>query len=79
MPLFNYLCTHCNSLGRVILDKEPKEFVCKICNYSASRVFEGPTTQVKEIKDNGFMPKRIEQIQDMEKLIQDRNNETKKS
>lgn len=87
MPLFNFKCDNCGRTKRVISDIAPETFYCDpdhgknpygTCGGVYERAYEGPTQKVTEIKDNGYMPKRIEQLQDMEGLLQERNNASKK-
>jgi len=74
MPTYNFKCSKCSGEFQKLLPhltdfKRP----CPKCGEPSEYVGRGPTTRVVEVRDNGFMPKKIEQLADIEDLVRDRS------
>ena len=74
MPIFNLICPQCDRRTRKLianpanLDKMP----CGVCDGTLVRDGEGPTSRVIEVRDNGLMPKKVEQLANIDELIKNR-------
>jgi hypothetical protein len=79
MPVYNTRCSKCWSKRRILttctsFDSIPiVEKVCPKCNYVLVRDASGPSTSVKEVLDNGAMPKAVERFADIEGTMAERN------
>lgn len=79
MPMFNYKCPKCGFLMHKLMSIEdcprkdglhcPKDHTELVRDYST-----GPSTQTKEILDNGLMPKAVERYTDAEKIYDDNSH-----
>jgi DNA-directed RNA polymerase subunit RPC12/RpoP len=74
MPLYHYICSKCFESDRRLLSvEEGKKYqLCKRCSYQLIRVPQPPSTHVKEILDNGAMPKAVERFSEAERLNKER-------
>jgi hypothetical protein len=71
MPLFKLACPKCGHVVKKIGRTTPK-VVCKECDIIMERQMAPPDVQVKEVLDNGAMPRRVERFKDAEQLFRDR-------
>lgn len=75
MPLFNLVCSSCGVRTRRLckaVDLADKALTCESCgSKDLVREPDPPTTQVKEVLDNGIMTKRLERYADAERLTHD--------
>jgi hypothetical protein len=80
MPRYFFGCDSCGAnvqrIFRITFEKLPPgkkadAVKCK-CGATLFRMHTPPTTQVKEILDNGIMAHRIERLKDVEQLAKDR-------
>jgi hypothetical protein len=72
MPLFNIRCDSCGfSARRIVKQFSDISLVCS-CGQELRRDTTGPSTQTKEILDDGFMPRSIERLADADYLIKER-------
>jgi hypothetical protein len=71
MPLYKMVCPKCGILIKKI-SKQLPTIVCEKCSVLMERAMSPPESQVKEVLDNGFMPKRIERFKDTESLFKNR-------
>ena len=64
MPLYNFRCVSCAAEWKGLLKLEDVELKrsCTMCGGDLERAMQGPSTQVKEIFDNGIMSRRVELI-----------------
>lgn len=72
MPIFNFECPNCGEHVRKFLPHLSEDKPCPKCETIMVRSGEGPTSRVVEIRDNGLMPKKVEQLADIEELIKNR-------
>ena len=63
MPVFNFTCPGCGEHVRKLLPHLTYDKFCPKCNTKLERTALGPTTRIVEVRDNGLMPKRVEQVQ----------------
>lgn len=75
MACFNYKCPNCSKETRRIVPKPTVTF-CDECNVEMVRAPKPPTTQVKEVLDNGLMPRKVERLRDAEDLNRNRTKKT---
>lgn len=68
MPVFNFKCLSCGDLSRRLLPHLSETKICLLCGATLERVSAGPTTKVIEVRDNGFMPKQVEQLANLDEL-----------
>ena len=76
MALFNFKCTLCAATVRRLATKEPV-VECGKCKIVMIRDNNPPKTQVKEVLDNGNMPRRLERYKDAEELHRNRGKDKK--
>src|SRR4051812_23245057 len=72
MPVFNLICPGCGIRLRKLLPRMTDDLPCPNCTVKLARDGEGPTTRVIEVRDNGVMPKKVEQLADIDELIKNR-------
>jgi hypothetical protein len=72
MALFNYMCL-CGNIKRIFL-KNAVSIPCDKCKGVMQRNPKGPSTQVMEKLDNGFMIKTLERYADAERIFQERHD-----
>jgi hypothetical protein len=78
MPIYNLECFCCGHKFRKLAPKPPEDLHCPKCSESpVSWSGKGPTQRVVEVRDNGLMPKKVEQLADIDEMVRDRS--TKKS
>jgi hypothetical protein len=73
MPLYHFECIQCGQVVRKILkaqDLAQTEVLC--CDTPCRRTPRPPSTQVKEVLDNGLMTKKVERLSDAERLFRER-------
>ncbi len=78
MAVYTLFCHTCDTATRKVA-KKPPELQCSVCGETL-KFSPGETTfQVKEIIDNGAMPRRVEVLKDINKLMKERskNDSTK--
>lgn len=75
MPLFNFTCPACGEHVRKILPHLTEERRCPKCDAILKRTPNAPTTRVIEVRDNGLMPRQVEQLADVEEMIRERSTE----
>lgn len=76
MAIYNLVCPKCGSRVRKISNKPEAldNLPCpKGCDGVLVRNGEGPTSRIVEIRDNGFMPKKVEQLANISELVRDRS------
>jgi hypothetical protein len=80
MPRYFFGCDSCGAnvhrifrttFEKLLPEKKADAVKCK-CGATLVRVHSPPTTQVKEILDNGAMAHRIERLADVERMAKDR-------
>ena len=79
MPIFYFKCKSCEKITRKIANSEPKDIPCKYCKSNTVRTPDAPHADIKEFRDNGFAPKRIEAYHDIKELLEERDAATKPS
>lgn len=70
MALYSMEC-ECGNKKR-ILASEPK-CVCSRCGKNMHRAGTGPSSRVIEVRDNGLMHKKVEQLADIQDLVKERS------
>lgn len=75
MALFKYQCNTCKKLTRLLLPSRPKLEACE-CGGKQSFITDTQAL-VMETRDNGIMPRKVEQIQDVERMVKDRSTDPK--
>ena len=71
MPIFTWKCPSCGEVTRKILKGRPTLGTC--CCGGQLEFVSGLTTRVVEVRDNGLMPKKVEQLQGVQDLVRDRS------
>jgi len=74
MPIYNFKCPECGEDFRKVLPhltehKKP----CPKCGKAAEYTGKGPTSRIVEVRDNGFMPKKVEQLADIDEIVKERS------
>lgn len=78
MPIYNLECACCGHKLRKLAAQPPKDQDCPSCTEGPmSWQGQGPTQRVVEVRDNGLMPKKVEQLADIDEMVRDRST-TKK-
>lgn len=78
MPIYNFRCPKCEKdFSRLLPHLSEYEKPCPICKELSPHIGKGPTQRVVEVRDNGLMPKKVEQLADIDEMVRDRS--TKKS
>lgn len=67
MPVFNTRCKKCGDTGRVLANRRPSLIPCSKCD-GPTEFVNSMTTKVVEVRDNGVMPKKVEQLADIEQI-----------
>lgn len=76
MPLFSFNCPTCKEKIRRILPIAPVEpFPCPKCESTLERGSAAPTSRVIEVRDNGIMPRQVEQLVDIGDMIKERSTD----
>lgn len=70
MPIYTWKCLDCGEVTRKILKDRPELFKC--CCGGQLEFTTDTTTRVVEVRDNGLMPKKVEQLSGIEDLIKNR-------
>jgi len=76
MAVYNWECKVCHTKSRKILPARPKLGACS-CGGQLEFVNE-MTTRVVEVRDNGWMPKKVEQLVGVKEMIASRSTDPKK-
>ena len=77
MPSYRFSCPKCNKdVNRVMSSPEGKEIKCRTCQSVMTRSVTGPTSRIVETRDNGIMPRAVEQIADVERIVKERSQLT---
>ena len=71
MPLFKLTCPKCGKAVKKLGKTTPKVW-CEECQVIMERQMAPPDVQVKEVLDNGAMPRKVERFKDAEQLFRDR-------
>lgn len=77
MPLFYGKCKDCDAEKKFLTVSgdfdtiDESKFVCK-CGGLIVRNAKGPFTAIKEVLDNGCMPRAVERFEDIEEMKQER-------
>ena len=72
-----YKCNLCkNHTTKIVMKQEDVQgFLWCFCGGVMERApLKGPTSTVVEIRDNGIMPRRIEQMQDIKEILKERSD-----
>jgi len=78
MPIFNFKCDKCSKESRKILPKRPEAAPqCTDCGGNQSYV-SNLHTIVLETFDDGWMPKKVYRLRDIEQLKKDRQEDFEK-
>lgn len=78
MPIYNLECSCCGHKFKKLLSKPPEGLPCPQCSESpVTWQGQGPTQRIVEVRDNGLMPKKVEQLANISEMVQERS--TKKS
>jgi hypothetical protein len=77
MPLFYGKCSNCGSRKKFLTDEGDWDSISESklrcsCSGKYIRDARGPFSSVKEILDNGAMPRAVERFEDIEELKRDR-------
>ena len=75
---YRYYCKVCDEQTFLFANK-PAATACRKCGGKTKRTAKGPTQQVRETKDNGWMPQAVDQLQNEEDLHTQRNEFEKAS
>lgn len=83
MPVFHFICAGCKRTSRRLLPRSPFEEVlkddgqrqCLDCGALLKWVPEAPSSRVVEVRDNGMMPRKVEQLADIAEIIKERSTE----
>jgi hypothetical protein len=74
MPLFRFYCKKCGLRSARILEPEVvAHTLCKVCGEPLAREVTPPSSDLKEVVDNGIMHKRLEIYPDARKLLDERS------
>lgn len=75
MPIYNLECVCCGHKFRKLASAPPESRLqCPQCKEdSAEWSGKGPTARVVEVRDNGLMPKKVEQLADIDELVKERS------
>jgi hypothetical protein len=74
VPVYNLVCGACHKPERKLCTPEQlrdRSLKCSACGGDLVRNPDPPTTQVKEVLDNGLMTKRLERYANAERLSRD--------
>ena len=74
MAIFNLKCSECNFEHKRMLEKYTP-YECPICQKGVMLRNPNFTVQVKEVIDNGLMPKRVEVYKDITTLRKRKPND----
>jgi len=74
MPVFDLKCPACGESERKLM-LTMQDRPCPKCETVMVRAGTGPTSRIIEIRDNGFMPKKVEQLADVQELVRQRSTE----
>ena len=72
MPIYHFECAKCSRAFRVLMARVDGPYLCLLCGEEMVRQPSAPTTQVKEVLDNGAMTKSLERYADAEFLFKER-------
>lgn len=74
MPIFNLVCIQCGHRTRKLIGNPEnlEKMFCRDCDGHYQREGEGPTSRIIEVRDNGLMPKKVEQLANIDELIKNR-------
>lgn len=72
MPLFLWECQSCGTSSRKLLEERPLLPPCPACG-GEQRFTTQATSRVIEIRDNGFMPRKVEQLANVQDLVRRRS------
>jgi putative FmdB family regulatory protein len=74
MPIYNFHCPECDKpFQRVLPHLSEYEKPCPTCKTTSPYVGKGPTTRIVEVRDNGLMPKKVEQLADIDEMVRERS------
>ena len=79
MPVYNTKCNDCKAKRRILTPCASFSLIpleqktCNKCKCALVRDASGPSTSVKEVLDNGAMPKAVERFADIEETMAERN------
>ena len=71
MPIFTWKCPDCGEVTRKLLKGRPT--LGKCCCGGQLEFDSALTTRVVEVRDNGLMPKKVEQLQNVQEMVRDRS------
>jgi protein-arginine kinase activator protein McsA len=71
MPIYKLVCPKCGQKVKKLAKAKP-DTVCTKCFVLMERQMAPPDVQVKEVLDNGAMPRKVERFKDAEQLFRDR-------
>jgi hypothetical protein len=77
MPLYNFKCIDCGATKRKLLESEERaQVACIICDCGSfmERNAQAPSARVTEVLDNGMMVRKVERLQDAERIYKDRSH-----
>lgn len=72
MPIYYYKCELCNISINLLQDKKIYPD-CEKCHNRMKRDPKPPSSQIKEVIDNGAMVKRVEVLPDIQKIMKERS------
>lgn len=75
MPLYNFQCPACKKHVQKLLPHLTEDKFCPGCGTKLKRVAKPPTSRIVEERDNGLMPRKVEQLADIQEIIKDRSTE----
>ena len=76
MPLYNFECSNCGATKNKLLGSESEaQVACVICKCGEfmERRAVAPSARVTEVLDNGSMIRRVERLQDAERIYKERS------
>lgn len=72
MGFFSYTCPEHGAFKKM-LDRGTRSELCPKCGHESKRIVRAGSVTMTERVDNGLMSKRIDRIQDIDELIDQRN------
>jgi transcription initiation factor IIE alpha subunit len=76
MAFFYWKCTQCEHSGKKLSRSRPELGKCPECSSEMDFV-DNSSTRIVEVRDNGFMYKKVEQLANIIELKQERSTKNK--
>jgi transcription initiation factor TFIIIB Brf1 subunit/transcription initiation factor TFIIB len=68
VPIYRMKCPECDSRFRVLREKPPEDFRCKLCGAVCRRGAADPGVTSVEVLDNGMMARPVERHPEIRRL-----------